>query len=90
MRLIHGDCLDVMETLSDSSIDLILTDPPYFRVKGDAWDRQWDRPCAFLAWLDQCAEQWQRLLKPNGSLYVFASPQMAARVEVVVLMGDQQ
>jgi site-specific DNA-methyltransferase (adenine-specific) len=71
-----------MATLPDNSVDMVLTDPPYFKVKGEAWDRQWDKPNQFLSWLDQCAEQWARVLKPNGSLYCFASPQMAARVEV--------
>jgi adenine-specific DNA-methyltransferase len=79
-----GDCLEVMRTMADCSVDAVVTDPPYFRVKDEDWDRQWDNPAAFLAWLDQVAEQWQRLLKPNGSLYCFASPQMAARVEVVL------
>jgi site-specific DNA-methyltransferase (adenine-specific) len=79
-----GDCLEVMRTMADCSVDAVVTDPPYFRVKDEDWDRQWDNPVAFLAWLDQVAEQWQRLLKPNGSLYCFASPQMAARVEVML------
>jgi len=73
-----------MRTMADCSVDAVVTDPPYFRVKDEDWDRQWDNPAAFLAWLDQVAEQWQRLLKPNGSLYCFASPQMAARVEVML------
>jgi adenine-specific DNA-methyltransferase len=32
-------------------------------------------------WVGTLCEQWARVLKPNGSLYVFASPKMAARVE---------
>ncbi len=79
-----GDCLEVMRTMPDCSVDAVVTDPPYYRVKDEEWDRQWDDPTAFLAWLDQVAEQWQRVLKPNGSLYCFASPQMAARVEVIL------
>lgn len=79
--LINGDCLAEMKNLPDSSVDLILTDPPYFKVKDDAWDRQWEKPAEFLQWLDLIAEQWARILKPNGSLFCFASPQMAARVE---------
>jgi adenine-specific DNA-methyltransferase len=79
-----GDCLDVMPGLADNSVDCIATDPPYFKVKGEAWDRQWDTPCKFLEWLDGCVEQWARLLKPNGSLYCFASPKMSARVEVQI------
>lgn len=29
MQLHHGDCIDIMRTIPDNSIDLILTDPPY-------------------------------------------------------------
>ncbi len=29
MKLLQGDCLEVMESIEDSSIDMILTDPPY-------------------------------------------------------------
>jgi adenine-specific DNA-methyltransferase len=80
--IIHGDCLDVMRTFVPNSIDLIATDPPYYRVKGEDWDRQWDNPKAFLSWMSELCKEWHRILKPNGSIYVFASPQMAARVEV--------
>jgi adenine-specific DNA-methyltransferase len=79
-----GDCLELMRALPDNSVDLIATDPPYFKVKGEAWDNQWSTPAQFLAWMDLLAEQWQRVLKPNGSLYVFASPRMSARVEVLL------
>jgi adenine-specific DNA-methyltransferase len=79
-----GDCLEILPTLPDNSVDLILTDPPYYKVKGDAWDRQWDTPQGFLNWLDKVLEQYARILKANGSLYVFASPQMSARVEVLI------
>jgi len=81
-QVIQGDCVNVLGQLADNSVDLILTDPPYFRVRDEPWDRQWSKPEGFLAWLGEVAEQWQRILKPNGSLYCFASPQMAARVEV--------
>jgi adenine-specific DNA-methyltransferase len=79
-----GDCLEVMADIPDNSVDLILTDPPYFKVKNEAWDKQWDRPDQFLAWLDTIVEQFQRILKPNGSLYLFASPKMSARVETLI------
>lgn len=84
IELYCGDALKVMRTLPDNSIDLIATDPPYFRVKDEQWDSQWDKPEAFIAWLDTIAEQWARVLKPNGSVYCFASPRMAARVEVML------
>jgi site-specific DNA-methyltransferase (adenine-specific) len=84
ITIFNGRCEDVLPTLPDASVDLVLTDPPYFRVKGDWWDRQWDSADGFLAWIDGLAAQWRRVLRPNGSLYVFASPEMAARVEVTI------
>jgi site-specific DNA-methyltransferase (adenine-specific) len=81
-QIIYGDCFEVLKDIPDNSINLICTDPPYFKVKKDNWDRQWDKPEHFLEWIDKAAEHWQRVLKPNGSIYCFASPKMAARVEV--------
>lgn len=77
----EGDCLSLLQELPDSSVDLVATDPPYYRVKNLPWDRQWDSADGFIEWIGLLCEQWQRVLKPNGSLYVFASPRMAARVE---------
>ena len=73
--IINADCLDAMKLLPDNSIDLILSDPPYFKVKKkEEWDNQWNTSDGFLAWLDLVAEQWHRILKPNGSLYCFVPP----------------
>jgi adenine-specific DNA-methyltransferase len=80
----HADALALSQAQPAASVDLIVTDPPYFRVKDEPWDRAWDSPDAFLAWLGGLLEEWRRILKPNGSLYVFASPQMSARVECAV------
>ena len=83
-QVINGDCLEKMAALPSNSVDLILTDPPYFKVKDDDWDRQWEVASEFIEWLDKVAAQWERILKPNGSLYCFASPQMASRVEAMI------
>lgn len=84
VTLHHGDCLSIMRAMDDKCVDLILTDPPYFKVKNEPWDNQWSKPSQFLAWLDTALEQFQRILKPNGSLYLFASPKMASRVEMLI------
>ena len=79
-----GDALAVLPTLSEASMQLICVDPPYYHIKSEAWDRQWPTREAYLSWLRSLAKEWQRILTPNGSLYVFASPQMAAHVEVML------
>lgn len=81
LAVYHADALDLLRSLEPASVDLICTDPPYFRVKDLPWDKQWDTPSGFLAWIETLCVEWKRVLRSNGSLYVFASPAMAGRVE---------
>jgi site-specific DNA-methyltransferase (adenine-specific) len=81
-EIIHGDAASI--PLDDGAAQLICTDPPYFRAIDEAWDKQWKNAEAFLDWLRNVAVEWRRVLAPNGTLYVFASPAMAAHVEVML------
>jgi adenine-specific DNA-methyltransferase len=84
VRLIEGDCLDIMPTLASNSVDLIVSDPPYHSTRKAEWDKQWSSDAEYLSWLGRVCDEWARLLKPNGSLYCFASPRMAWGVEGVI------
>lgn len=35
-ELVHADSLEYIKTLPDNSLDAIITDPPYYRVKAKA------------------------------------------------------
>lgn len=76
----HGDCREVIP----SAMDCVFSDPPYFKVKNEPWDRQWNNPDAFVGWLGDVVRSWRAPLADNGSVYCFASPQMATRVELLV------
>jgi site-specific DNA-methyltransferase (adenine-specific) len=84
LELFNNDCLKILPELPDNSVDLILTDPPYFKVKGEAWDNQWKDVDRFLAWLDSVIAEFYRVLKPSGSMYVFCSPKLANSVERLI------
>ncbi|WP_165367251.1 DNA-methyltransferase [Aliivibrio finisterrensis] len=84
LQLIHADCLHYLKTLPDNSIDLILTDPPYFQVKKNAWDNQWPNVETFLAWLDEVLVEFWRVLKPSGNLYLFCGSKLAADTELLI------
>lgn len=79
-----GDSLETLKGLADDSVDLIFADPPYHRVKAVDWDRQWATDQIFLDWLQANSQEWHRVLKPNGSLYVCASRAQAASVAHVI------
>ena len=64
INLMKGDCLELMKTIPDGSIDLILTDPPYGTTAC-----KWDSVIDFdLMWL-----QLKRIIKPNGAIILFGS-----------------
>lgn len=78
INLMHGDCLDVLRTLPDNSVDAVVTDPPYgLSFMGKKWD--YDVP-AVEVWAE-CL----RVLKPGGHLLAFAGTRtqhrMAVRIE---------
>ena len=74
ITLYHGDCLDVLRAIPDESVDAVVTDPPYFRVVDEPWDRQWDTAEGFTNWLTEVTRELHRVLVPNGTIYIFASP----------------
>ena len=65
LTLKQADCLDLLQTIENNSIDLIATDPPYYRVKTDDWDRQWESKEAFFVWLNQVVQDYARVLNPT-------------------------
>ncbi|KGT87227.1 DNA adenine methylase [Erwinia typographi] len=84
INLVNADSLQFIKTLPDNSIDLIATDPPYYRVKNCAWDRQWESVSDYLAWLDEYLAEFWRVLKPAGSLYLFCGSRLASDTELLV------
>jgi DNA modification methylase len=59
------DCLEFLETLEASSVDMILVDPPYFGVIKDKWDNQWSDENEYLNWCANWTAHCVRVLKPN-------------------------
>lgn len=82
--LVEGDSLELLKKIPDQSVSLILTDPPYHTTKKDniQGDTAFKEDNHYLDWMQQFAEEWKRILKPNGSLFCFCSPEMSARLEV--------
>jgi len=78
----QADCVEYMASLPAGSVKAIIADPPYFRVKNEDWDRQWDDRKGFLEWLDTVLAAMHRVLADNGTAWVFASPQLGSHVEV--------
>ena len=58
-----GDCLELMKTLPDNSVDLICTDPPYMMTSAACDQMKIDIPAI--------SEQFRRIAKPHAAWVVF-------------------
>ncbi len=96
--ILQGDCITVMRSLPEKSIDLIFADPPYNLQLGeglrrpddslvDGVDEAWDRFESFAAY-DQFTRAWlieaRRLLKDDGALWVIGSYHNIFRVGAAI------
>ena len=86
IRVIHGDCLDVLPTLEAGSVDAIVTDPPYgTEAPKDGYGRrvgkQFIQGDADLSLVEAMLSHAPRLLKPGGWLAFFCSPKRRFDVE---------
>lgn len=62
MRLLNGDCLELMKDVQDDSIDMILCDLPY-GIKRMKWD--------IAIPFDKMWEHYERIIKDNGVIALF-------------------
>lgn len=73
-EVILGDALEVLATFPDESVDLVFADPPYNLDKAYAtYDDEKDRD-TYLNWCNAWLDQYIRILKPTGSLFVLNLP----------------
>ena len=113
-KLLHGDCLERMKEIPDSSVHLILSDIPY-GIGMDDWDVLHDNknsaylgtspaqtkagavfkkrgkpingwsdadraiPKQYYEWCMQWASEWCRVMKPGGTVFIFAGRRYSHR-----------
>lgn len=73
LNIHHGDCLAVLRTLADNSIDAVVTDPPYgLNFMGKKWDYGLPDP---VIWIEVI-----RVLKPGGHMLAFGGTRTSHRL----------
>ena len=78
-KLYQGDCLEVMGSIKDKSVDLIVTDPPYLmdyqsnrRKKEDRFDKIKNDKGNYML-IQDYLEECHRIMKDNTAIYCFCS-----------------
>jgi len=70
-RVILGDCTEELKKLDSNSVDLIIADPPYFKVIGEKWDYQWKTEKEYVEWCLEWISEVSRVLRLGGTFYCF-------------------
>ena len=73
MELYNGDCLEVMKSIPEHSIDMILTDPPYGTTAC-----KWDSIIPF----NKMWEQLNRITKSNSAIVLFGAEPFTSKLIV--------
>ena len=68
--------------LPDKCAQLIISDPPYFEVKGD-FDFVWKSFDEYLEFMEEQAKLYKRILAENGTLFVYGHAKRIAYVQVI-------
>ena len=72
-QLIHGDCLNILKTLSDKSINCCVTSPPYYGLRDYGVDGQVgleDTPDEYVKKLVEIFREVRRVLRDDGTLWM--------------------
>jgi len=72
-RILRGDALQLLQHLPASSVDCVLTSPPYFRLRDYGTPGQLGSERSVVAWVDtlgQVAQELHRVLTPTGTLWL--------------------
>lgn len=73
--LLCGDCVELMKDIPDSSVDMILTDPPYSTPVVTGFGRNVVKNVADLSlqetYVRVLKSEFERILKPNAPVFIF-------------------
>jgi len=67
MKVIQGDCFDLIKDLDDNSIDLVITSPPYSDIVNYGKSVSIKKPDDYVDWILPLFNEIYRVLKPTGS-----------------------
>lgn len=81
IKLYNGDCYQILKDMNtQTKVDAIITDIPYFQVVENDWDNQWRDLSDYLDWCNSCFNYCYNLLKENGSLLIFTGRQYNRKI----------
>src|SRR5690349_5736918 len=71
----HGDCLEILKTLPDNSVESLVTDPPAgISFMGKSWDSDKGGRKQWITWMTEVMSECLRVMNPGAHGLVWALP----------------
>ncbi len=77
-KIYHEDCITGMKKIQSDSVDIIICDPPYNIGKDFGNDSDKQKMDEYLLWCDIWIGECLRILKPQGTLYIYGFSEILA------------
>ena len=78
--IINDDVLNVLKTLEDESAQIVIADPPY-NIGKDFGNKSDKQPLdEYLKWCDEWIEGCLRVLKKNGTMFIYGFSEILALI----------
>ena len=78
--IIHGDTIKILPTLDADSAQIIIADPPYNIGKDFGNDSDKQPMDEYLLWCEQWIRECLRVLKPNGTMFIYGFSEILALI----------
>ena len=79
-NIYNKDAVEGLKQIRDESIDLLIADPPYFKVINEKWDYLWRTEEDYIEWSKKWLTEACRTLRKGGSFYLFGYFRMLSRL----------
>ena len=80
--IVHGSCIEGMRHLPDACADIVICDPPYNIGKDFGNDSDKQEMNEYLHFCDLWIQEALRILKPEGTLYIYGYSEILAHIHV--------
>jgi DNA modification methylase len=83
-KIYNQDCVEFLTNLPDECVDSCITDPPYWGVVDEEWDKQWKTIDEYKNWCSEWIVEISRITKKSASFFIFGySYQLANLLPII-------
>lgn len=79
-KIYNEDCNSGIDKIDDEAIDLVIADPPYFKVINEKWDYKWKTEEEYINWSIDWIKKVHQKLRKGGTFYLFGYFNMLAKL----------